>query len=185
MTAWFRVALAIACIAVSGLIAPIAHACDKQNLVNNGDFSADGGSLDGWTYNQKVDNFYWQFMSNNSVHYAYNGCTGDVCITPAGTTQNYLSQTIHTLPGERYTLTFTYNAGAGGVNELKVLFGKDVVKDVVNVGAGSNMYTVTLRARHPETVLSFLGRQDNGFALLTGISVVRDHDLHDWDHRDR
>jgi hypothetical protein len=174
MNAWVRTVVATACFAATGLLAPAAygHGFQPQNLVVNGDFSANGGSLEGWTYNTNVDNFYWQFTPFGTTDDASNGCTGIACITGPVAEQNYLYQTIHTIPGFRYKLTFTYDAGAGGVNELQVLAGQDVVKDLVNLGAGSNTYTVYFVARRFDTKLDFLGRQDNAFSFLTDISVT-------------
>lgn len=188
MNAWFfRAKTATAGLALMAMLAPSAllaqspaqSASSAQsvspdftlNLVKNGDFSEGGGSFTGWNSNQGQDNFYWQIVSVGSGFAASNGCTGIPCITPAGPEQNNLSQTIPTIPGLCYKLTFTYDPGAGGVNELKVLFGNVVAKDIVNAGQGSSTYTVTVRAEKFQTVLNFLGRQDNGFSFLSDISV--------------
>jgi hypothetical protein len=184
MAAWVRSVVATACFAVAGLLAPAASCADLAqddltpvNLVTNGNFT-ETGYLTGWTYNTNVDNFYWQQTAAGTTDYAANGCSGTVCITGTEAQQNYLSQSIHTHPGRLYKLTFTYDAGSGGVNELQVLLGHRVEKDLVNMAAGATEYTVYFVAHRPETVLNFRGRQDNGFALLTDISVVRVHRLH-------
>jgi hypothetical protein len=178
MIAGFRVTVAAACLAVMGLLAPLASQAQTappdwdKNLVYNGDFSANGGSLDGWTYNEGGGNYYWSLATASGVYYASNGSYGAASITGTEAEQDYLYQTIPTIPKVFYKLTFTYDGGAGGVNELKVLFGKQVVEDIVNVGAGSNTYSVIVRAHRFDTKLNFLGRQDNAFASLTGISVT-------------
>jgi hypothetical protein len=178
MNAWFRVKAAAASLALAAFLAPSVSFAQSpaidcfHNLVKNGDFSEDGGSFTGWTYNEGFDNFYWSPTAYGTGFAASNGCTGAPCITPAGSEQDHLSQTIQTLPGLRYKLTFTYDAGAGGVNELKVLFGNVVAKDIVNAAQGSSTYTVTIRATKFQTVLDFLGRQDNAFSFLTDISVT-------------
>lgn len=181
MNSWLRSVAATACIAVTSLLAPAAfcEAPQPHNLVVNGDFSADGGSLDGWTYNQNTTNFYWQPVMVATTDYASNGCYGTVCITGTAEQQNFLYQKIHTIPGLLYKLTFSYDAGTGGVNELQVLLGQKVVEDVVNAGQGANTYTVYFVARQFDTKLNFLGRQDNGFSLLTGVSVTYVHRLGD------
>lgn len=174
----FRVTVAAVCLAVMGLLAPLASQAQTappdwdKNLVYNGDFSANGGSLDGWTHNEGSDNYYWSLATASGVYYASNASYGADSITGAEAEQDYLYQTIPTIPEVFYKLTFTYDGGAGGVNELKVLFGKQVVEDIVNVGAGSNTYSVIVRAHRFDTKLNFLGRQDNAFASLTGISVT-------------
>lgn len=180
MTAWVRSIVATACITVMALLAPAAYCQDHEarNLVVNGDFSASGGSLDGWTYNENIDNYYWQPAVIGTTDYASNGCFGAVCITGTEAQRNYLYQTIHTIPGRLYKLTFTYNAG-GGTSELQVLAGEKVVEDVVNAGQGSNTYTVKFIARRFDTKLNFVGRQDSAFSFLTGISVTRFHRLGD------
>lgn len=182
MNACVRTLLASVCFAAMGLVAPAANSQDLQptNLVVNGDFSANNGSLEGWTYNTNSDNFYWQFTQYGTTDDASNGCTGDICISGTEDQQNYLYQTISTVPGHRYKLTFTYDAGTGGTNELQIFAGKDVVQDLVNLGAGSNTYTVYFVARQFDTKLNFLGRQDNSFSFLTDISVI--HVRHN--HRD-
>ncbi len=184
MNAWFRTCVATACVAVMGLLAPVASRAQSQaqwttpiwehNLVTNGDFSEAGGSLDGWTSNQGTANFFWALANNGTNYYAYNGCFGAPCISGTEEEQNYLYQTIETVPLLRYKVTFTYDGGAGGVNELKVLFGHKVIKDIVNVAQGSNTYTVKVFADRFDTQLNFLGRQDNSFALLSNISVTLD-----------
>ena len=128
-------------------------------------------SRDGLT--TQTDNFYWQFSTYKTTDDASNGCTGADCITGAAAEQNYLYQTIQTIPFVAiYKLTFTYDGGAGGVNELKVLAGRHVVDDIVNVAQGANTYTVYFIADRFDTKLNFLGRQDNGFSFLTDISVT-------------
>ena len=189
MNAWIRIKAATACLALMGLLTPSASFaqsatpdCFQQNLVTNGDFSASGGSLDGWTSNQGLDNNYWWVTPLASGFAAYNGCYGVPCITSTGTQQDYLSQSIPTFPGMRYKLTFTYDAGAGGSNELKVLFGSKVAKDIVNAAQGPITYTVTVRAHDFNTVLNFLGEQNNAFSFLTNVSVTPDFPLFDLEH---
>jgi hypothetical protein len=179
MNTWIRTVVATACFAAMALLAPASYSQVAQpewsggpNLVVNGDFSANGGSLEGWTYNTNLDNFYWQNATSGTTNFASNGCTGAVCITGVAAEQNYLYQTIHTIPFFAiYKLTFTYDGGAGGVNELKVLVGRHVIDDIVNVAQGANTYTVYFITDRFETKLNFLGRQDNGFSFLTNISV--------------
>jgi hypothetical protein len=176
MTAWIRSVVVTTCLAVTSLLVPAAHsqAHQPRNLVVNGDFSEDGGSLDGWTSNQNVDNFYWQPATIGTTDYASNGCFGAVCISGSEEEQNFLYQTIPTIPGLRYKLTFTYDAGQGGTNELQVLAGEKVVEDIVNAAQGSNTYTVHFIARRFDTKLNFVGRQDIAFSFLTDISVTCD-----------
>jgi hypothetical protein len=178
MTAWYRVRVAAVCLALAGLLVPPASKSQSasecpQNLVVNGDFSADEGSLDGWTSNQNVTNFFWQPTTVGTTFYASNGCFGPTCITGTDAEQDFLYQTIPTEPGKFYTLTFSYDAGVGGVNELQVLFGSQTVEDLVNLAQGPNTYTVKLHATERGTVLNFIGRQDNGFSFLTAVSVTR------------
>lgn len=175
MSAWIRSAslVAIAWLAAPLLLLSTAYCEDSQprNLVVNGNFSADGGSLDGWTFNENVDNFYWEPFLFETTDYAINGCVGAVCITGTEEQQNYLRQTIRTVPGLKYELSFTYNA-SGGANELQALVGDKIVEDIVNAGPGSTTYTVNFVASRFETDLNFLGRSDSGFSFLTGISVI-------------
>jgi hypothetical protein len=182
INAWVRSTLAMACFALVGALAPAAYAQDSQvadnlhqsvNLVVNGDFSANGGSLAGWTTNQNVDNIYWQFNTDGTTDYAIAGCFGDVCINGTEAQQNFLSQTIPTCPFGIYKLTFTYDGGGGGENELKVLVGHRTLKDLVNIAQGPNTYTVYFLAERFDTKLNFLGRQDNAYSFLSNVSVTQ------------
>lgn len=178
MNSWIRSMVAVASMVVAGGMAPTVYGQvhPPQNLVVNGDFSADGGSLDGWKYNQNVDNYYWQLNPVGTTDYASNGCYGEVCVTGSDLQKNYLYQILPTKPG-RYKLSFTYDAGTGGVNELQVLVGGKLVQDIMNAGQGSNTYTVYFEAHHFGTKLNFLGRQDNGFSFLSAVSVTRVHHI--------
>jgi len=188
MNAWIHIKAAAACLALTSLLTPSASFAQSvtpdcsQNLVYNGDFSVSGGSLDGWNHNTARDNVYWYLVPLATGYSASNACYGILCITPAGTEQNYLSQSIPTLPGMRYKLTFTYDAGLGGASELQVLFGKDVAEDIVNAAQGPNTYTVTVRAHDFTTVLNFLGEQDNAFSFLSNVSVTPEFPRFDLEH---
>jgi len=183
MTAWVRSVVATASISVMALLAPAAYSLNHgpRNLVENGDFSANGGSLAGWTYNQNLDNYYWQAATVGTTDSASNGCFGTTCITGTEEQQNYLYQTIGTIPGKLYELSFSYDAGSGGMNELKVLVGQKTAKDIVNATQGANTYTVRFIAHGFDTKLNFLGRQDAAFSFLTNISVTRVHRAEDLD----
>ncbi len=50
--------------------------------------------------------------------------------------------------------------------------GEKVVQDIVKAGQGASTYTVDFIARRFDTKLKFLGRQDNGYSFLTGVSVT-------------
>jgi hypothetical protein len=108
---------------------------------------------------------------------ADTGCNGAGCNDPAnGAT---ISQTLMTVPGQAYTLSFYYDAGSQiggpGTTELTVLWNNLAVTGGTISNATANtwtQYTFTVVATGASTTLEFTGRQDPQVLYLTGISVT-------------
>ena len=164
-----------------GLLAP--SALWAGYIVVNGNFSAGGGSLAGWSTTQDVAEFGqgWAygplyveaFDLPFSGNFASTGCYGTPCISGSVGQQSDIYQFLATVPGDMYTLSFTYNPGPGTPTELEALFGGAVVADLVDVPSTYVTYTFSeLAGTGSSTDLVFLGRQDSSGDLLTNVSVV-------------
>ena len=158
-----------------GLMAATATA---QNIVQNGSFS--GGTLAPWTQTQwGVGTFPptdGGAQPAGTTFAAALECTGAGCNDP--TTGATLKQTLATTPGQTYTLTFAYDAGAhSGIETtiLQVYWNGALVSGgaITNAAASTwGQYSFSVTATGASTVLEFTGRQDPGAALyLTNISV--------------
>ena len=147
------------------------------------------GDFTGWTVNGSSQDPW--FIGTSGTHtnipfegtyFAYTGCTGAPCITGNAAQENTLSQTVTTVIGQAYTLTFEYYTGDaaapnGAPNELEVLWNGAVALDdgpggtlgaVVNTVAQPYVqFTVNLApATSTSTTLFFLARQDHGWSAL-------------------
>jgi hypothetical protein len=172
MTRWGLVALAGAAV-IAGTVPASA------NIVQNPGFET--GDLTSWTVNTASSD-PWE-IANNPVHSgsfaASTGCVGAQCtdLTQPGVNSS-LTQVLSTVAGTTYSLSFWF-LGAGTPDELKVLWGGNVVLDLVdsdivnNPGADTlTEYTVdNLTATSSSTTLSFVARQDPGFDRLDDIDV--------------
>ena len=143
--------------------APFAHAA---NIVTNGDFST--GDLTGWTSNLSIG-FPW-FSTGTS---AQTGCIGDNCIHGTASQQDFLEQSLATVAGDSYTLSFDFRS-QGTPSELEALFGGVVISDLVDANLSSfTTFTYSgLVATSSATLLEFLGRNDPAALQLTNVSVV-------------
>lgn len=104
-------------------------------------------------------------------------CVGAGCNDPA--TGDDLSQTLTTVAGQVYTLSFYYDAGEDsgveGTTELEALWNGSAVTGgtIVNATASTwRFYSFTVTATGTSTVLEFTGRQDPAALYLTDISVT-------------
>ncbi|HTR42912.1 MAG TPA: hypothetical protein VMH87_14960 [Pseudomonadales bacterium] len=156
----------------------------SQNLVQNGNFAADGGSFADWNIshagggtNYPNDfpriygtggedpggaNYYAQFLPEDNF------------------SSDILSQDISTIPGDIYLVSFYAEDGAGHNFITDFNFGNFSYNlgDAFSIGPGEWWYgwtnfTFTLTASEAETDLSFLIHADNGSEFgVTGISVT-------------
>jgi hypothetical protein len=163
------------------------------NLVQNGDFET--GDLTGWSIDANT-NHPWAVNTgepHGGSFAASNGCIDDICVIGNPLNQlDFLSQTLSTIVGDTYTLSFFYDPGDPGtevqVSDLLVNWGGVEVMNLflkgtgpaesplvasIMPGAGYNQYTVSgLMATSTSTELSFIGRQDASFSFLDDIVVT-------------
>jgi hypothetical protein len=161
--------------ALTALAAVGAHAA---NIVQDPGFEAGPSGND----------TFWNFSGwrtgpldtpvHSGLYDATTGCSGATCVATSSTHAASLSQTLTTVAGQRYDLSFWFG-GDGAPDEIKVLWGANTVLDlqdsqiVSNNGLSETLYTVTnLLATGASTVLAFYGRQDPGQNGLDDVSVT-------------
>src|SRR3954471_21969473 len=137
------------------------------NLVSNADFST--GQFDSWVHNNQVENGWVP----TPEHTATNGCVSSACVDHTNlASASYLYQNLATSAGDTYNLSFDFGSGTGTPSELKVLWGDNVVLDLLDAPTGMMKYNVSdLVASSDSTRLMFLARQDPGYLALTNVNV--------------
>ena len=135
----------------------------SAELVSNGSFDA---GMAGWT---NADNTRYSSISYQSGGHGNVWRDGSV-----GTTLGTISQTLSTVAGTAYTLSFDLQ-GTGTPNKVKVWFGEDIVafaQTNFNLPNWTH-YTVTgLMADSNSSVLKFGSRNDPSFNMIDNISVT-------------
>jgi len=157
---------------------PQAHA----NIVQNPGFET--GDFTDWTINPGGTN-PWLIRSGINAYqgtfFAGTGCIGAPCITGTTAQQAYLSQTLATMPGQSYTISFEFSAnGNPGANEFAVLWNGATVLDLGpggTLGPVGTLNTYVLYsvpkvvATSTSTTLTFLGREDIGYDAIDNVEV--------------
>jgi hypothetical protein len=148
-------------------VAPSANAV--VNLVQNGDFET--GNLTGWSANGWFATSGIAGVSPDQGNYfATTGCVGSFCS---------LSQTLATVPGVIYSLSFSFNpgqrvspAGNPGGN-FQVFWNGSQVMNIVGGNLGWTDYVVNgLVATLSNTALLFDGYQNPAWNGLDKVSVI-------------
>jgi hypothetical protein len=151
------------------MVAAGVATASASSIVVNGDFQ--NGFAD-WQHNTSgVTNHPWEIDNNGPNLYASTGCVGIECIEGNSTQEAWLSQVLHTVVGQTYTLSFDYSPEGGAPNELEVDFGGDVVAQLINATDNIVLYSYTVTATTNATELQFLGRQDPSYNYLDNVSV--------------
>jgi len=136
---------------ISGL-----NVAQASNIVQNGDFSTGTGA--NWTLSGNIDEF------NYFDQYAWeNGAYGSDAV---------LSQTLNTIAGSYYTLTFTETQSSDSNQEFAVLWnGAQIYFNDVGNDTPIDYTFTNLLATDTQTVLSFNNRNDLSYNYLDNISV--------------
>lgn len=155
-------------IAAIGLSASLVSASYAQNLVANGDFES--GAFTGWTVNA------WGIVANNEGYMGPEGGAYSARVPHDGGPY-YFSQTLTTVPGEHYTLTFRAASSGGGASaEIIAKWGGSTVsyqsQPYAPSGGASDIVVSDLVAVSSSTILSFGGHNDDYAVWLDNISVT-------------
>lgn len=148
------------------------------NLVTNGGFE-DGFS--GWKWNPTSSQSYL----NPEARYAHTGsrsaetgCVGHDCVTTEGQGA-YFGQTLNTVAGSHYLLSFWVGESYGPSSELSVFWNGALIADILNPAnstlpqAGMVRYAFSdLPATGPATYFEIHGRQDPAWLFIDDVAVV-------------
>ena len=156
----------------------------SQNLVQNGNFSADGGSFAGWQISHPYADTNYPGYSPTIYTWGSGAPPGDPYYArfefEEGGGLDDLSQIISTIPGDVYDISFYAEDGDGHNGETDFSFG-NVTEDLepaFSIGPGEWYYgwtnfTFSLTATALDTELAFLVSADTGSEFgVTGISVT-------------
>ena len=148
-------------------VCSLASRASASNIVLNPGFET--GSFASWVAQNW---FVTGSLAHSGADAAATGCVGPGCLDLANGA--FVYQNLATTPGQTYNLTFFYFPDFGTPNELRVLWGGNVVADLVNLLSGQTyaQFSVTgLLAVGGTTRLEFFGRQDPAFLQLDDVCV--------------
>lgn len=149
---------------VSTLAAALAYAAPASatNVVTNGGFET--GDLSGWTLS---GNTGFTGVDNSAHSGNFAGYFGQVGST--GT----LSQTLSTVAGQSYTISFWIEDDGGTPSSFDASFGGNDLLALTNPDAFNyTFYSYSLTASSASTLLSFTFRQDPSYFHLDDVSVA-------------
>lgn len=160
--------LRLAALGCGALLAASAHA----NLVTNGDFEA--GTLSGWTVTPSGTtslNAINNGLEHSGAWYARFGSLGPNDPNPAPA--DSMSQTLTTVAGASYTVSYWLLNSAGPANEFQFNWdGGLAEQDLVDSPSFPyTQFTSVLVASGASTTISFTAFQNPGFYRLDDVSV--------------
>jgi PEP-CTERM motif-containing protein len=161
------------CLGLGVLLSPALAGpslCDaiSGNLVTNCGFET--GNFTGWatTPASTGSNFGVDaFIPHTGTFAAFFGGTSPP-------TNDMISQSVSTIAGDAYTITFYLQNELGGTNQFTAIFGNTTLLSLTNAGTfGYTLETATVVATSNSTTLSFAGSNGPTFLDLDDISVVQ------------
>lgn len=169
-------------------VVPVVHA-DSVNLIQNGDFTANGSGITygvpiGWSdfSNGAISGYYAQF--SNAIISAYSGPTGGYDYQNSApyslTSFPQLGQTFSDIKGDSYTVSlYVYNTffpweSAGSLYEAEI-DGKPFLELTANGATNWTEYTYSFTGTGTDS-FSFGGNANNAYWNTADISIVPNAD---------
>jgi hypothetical protein len=151
--------------ATVGLAAAMSAPTKAANIVTNGSFET--GDLTGWTQTGNTGFLGVQcpgagFVPDGSCD-LFGGAVGS---------DGGISQTLNTLPGRFYTVTFDFQPDGGIPSDFSASWGGTTFYTTTNPAAsGFQAFTFLERATSPTTTLAFNFRDDPGFLFFDAVTA--------------
>jgi hypothetical protein len=147
--------------ALAAAIACATPASATEHVINGG---FETGNFTGWTL---TGNTGFTGVDNVTVHSgSFAGSFGQVGSTGS------LSQSLSTVAGQMYTVSFWLGNDGGATSSFSAAFGGDTLLSLSDPSSfGYTLYTYDVTASSGSTLLDFTFRQDPAFFHLDDISV--------------
>lgn len=151
-------------------ILPLTASEARANLLTNGDFGT--GTFSGWsqTGNTSYTGITRSPTYNGNAYAAYFGQIGS---------DGYLSQTVATVPGTTYQISFWIQNGGGHPNDFGATvtgrrLGSNTLMSLTNANAFNyRQYIANFTAADGSTTLTFNMRQDPNYWYLDNVSLIQ------------
>jgi hypothetical protein len=139
------------------------------NLVTNCGFET--GDFSGWS---QGGNTGATFVASNFDSFTPNSGTFFAALGPVGS-DGTLSQTLTTVPGTLYAITWFLGSDGGTPNDFSATWGGTTLfsqKNLPTTNGTYNEFTTNIAASTSTTVLMFSFRNDPGYQALDDVSVA-------------
>ncbi len=151
--------------AAVGFAAAMSVPAQAANIVVNGGFET--GDLTGWT---QTGNTGFTGVQCPGPGFVPEGSC-DLFSGPFGS-DGGITQTLNTLPGRFYTVTFDFQPDGGVPSDFSFVWGGTTVLSLTNPAAsGFQAFSFLERATSATTTLAFNFRDDPGFLFLDAVTA--------------